>query len=257
MAGGEDEAPTKPGASGCSPPAEVEKLPEAEKAVFIPPPELPLELALAWIYTRDYEFVSYIHRDGYSPLAEAFKSFSERRNKQYEPVIDSIEESWELVRDKIASAAVQLRGRKFLRSTVRSHGFEPYGIPLPIPASDIGILVLNEERRRLELNLPDWGPQHITGWTDVELWDYDLLAAFPAVTRTIKTSQEKLTRKFQMIKDAIDSLWPEGGMAQAAQKDQIGQIKAWIKENRKTSSGVSETADDRTVRRYLEKYPAN
>jgi hypothetical protein len=100
--------------------------------------ELTLELALAWIYARDHQFVAAIDKSGYSPLAGAFAKFNDGRERRYFPAVTSVEESWRLLQERIIADQLVFRGVPFLRRaekifTLSDLGTNGVGPPREIP----------------------------------------------------------------------------------------------------------------------------
>lgn len=216
--------------------------------------EITLDLALAWIYTRDHEFVSWLDKSGYQPIPAAFAKFNAQKDKKFHPVVGTIQEAWELLKAKIATKRLEFRGVKYLpesmeKNSLSDYGYKESGPPRRIPRKWISNLVLVESSEGMVLALVDISKEPFS-WRDPEMAKPQLMKHFPSVPKK-EIRPPKKTRKNEFIKKAIAEKWPDGTVLQETMKIRISLIQDWVTKNITSKSGKPEKIDGRTIRRYF------
>jgi hypothetical protein len=241
---------------------------------------VPLQVALAWAYTRSDTFTSLIQgpwplevrvalfdienpreplggsvKEGLWPIEVAFAKFNDRHNLLLQPVIGSVQEAWHVLRHRIFDDKLQILGIPFVHRAAR-------GIPsigwhqlrqFPVQIQDLLHL-------ELLARAPGLRGGH-TWWEEVVI-EKIVLDFFPekgSVTDKPgkpKTTPKKLTAKYRYITRAIDAHWPEGDVMDEPISSRNKLIKDWVFDNVRLKDGTKGSVSLSTIDRYFEDFEA-
>lgn len=215
-------------------------------------PEMTLAAAMAWVYSRDIGFVTYVDSRSYRPLEDAFVAYDAAKERHFYPACTGWPETWRLLREVIATKGLELRGAAFsMNEKQRFITFEGYRYMTPppsiIPTALVPRLYFEDGDDGAVLRFLGDQETQEKRWRHVQMESGAIFEAFPDVSlkrrlpRNAARSVNKHSPANQLIAEAVSALWPDGKIERRPTvRDRT--ILEWADNNGHGTQGLSKSS---------------
>jgi hypothetical protein len=233
--------------------------------------DVPLHIALAWVLTRDHDFIFEINRSGYSPLEKAIEEINHSRSEKILPVVSTVPEAWSLLRSAVAEPSFEIHAIPFEKGEHitapgvfgKPYTFErdvnPNKPPIRIPKDQIPNLVMDDAPNEIRLRPTKWVSEGGRWWRDVKLDWQALLKVFGDDVRTVRVVKHKKRGTGEppamqlAVINAITYLWPNGEWKMLTPKLRNPEIVKWIRSHFGLKEDAPHVIDKKTIARAIKR----